>query len=130
MNRTILFATLTGLLLGSAAVVPAFAQGTAQTLALTSIDPTTVATGYRATKVVGSDVMDEAGAKVGTVDDLIVTQADQVPFIIVSVGGFLGMGEKHIVVRASSISVVDNKIVLMGATKESLTALPSFTYAK
>lgn len=128
MKRTIIFATIAGLLLASAA--PVLAQGTAQTVGLMSIDPATVATGYRSTKVVGSDVMDEAGAKIGTVDDLIITPADQVPFIILSVGGFLGMGEKHIVVLASAISVVDNKIVLKGATKDSLTALPAYTYTK
>lgn len=128
MKRTIIFATIAGLMLASAA--PVLAQGTAQTVGLMSIDPATVATGYRSTKVVGSDVMDEAGAKIGTVDDLIITPADQVPFIILSVGGFLGIGEKHIVVLASAISVVDNKIVLAGATKDSLTALPAFTYTK
>ena len=128
MKRTIIFATIAGLMLASAA--PVLAQGTAQTVGLMSIDPATVATGYRSTKVVGSDVMDEAGAKIGTVDDLIITPADQVPFIILSVGGFLGLGEKHVVVLASAISVVDNKIVLAGATKDSLTALPAFTYTK
>jgi sporulation protein YlmC with PRC-barrel domain len=114
----------------AASAFPVFAQGTAQTVGLMAVDPTTVATGYRSSKVVGSEVMDEAGTKIGTVDDLIVTPANQVPFIILSVGGFLGVGEKHVVVLASAISVVNDKIVLAGATKDTLMALPAFTYTK
>lgn len=129
MNRT-----LTGL---AAAVLlllplsmPAFAQGAAQTAGLMSIDPATVAVGYRVSKVVGSDVVDIAGIKLGTVDDLIITSADQVPFAVLSVGGFLGMGEKHVLVLAKDLDVVNDKIVLAGGTKASLTALPSYTYTK
>jgi len=122
-------ATAVALMLSSTAL-PAIAQGTAQTVGLMSVDPLTIATGYRATKVVGSAVLDEAGAKIGTVDDLIITPADQVPFVILSVGGFLGMGEKHIAVLASAVDVVDGKIVLKGATKASLSALPAYIYTK
>jgi len=130
MKRTIMIsAAAVALMLGSTAL-PVLAQGTAQTVGLMSVDPLTIATGYRTTKVVGSAVVDEAGAKIGTVDDLIITPADQVPFIILSVGGFLGIGEKHIVVLASAVSVVDGKIVLKGATKASLNALPAYTYTK
>jgi sporulation protein YlmC with PRC-barrel domain len=129
MKRTILISITTAMLLGALAV-PSLAQGTAQTVSLMRVDPQTIATGYRATKVVGSDVFDAAGTKIGTVDDLIITPADQVPFVILSVGGFLGMGEKHVAVLGSAIDVVSGKIVLKGATKDTLTALPSYTYTK
>ena len=86
--------------------------------------------GYRTSKVVGSDVVDSAGIKLGTVDDLIITTADQVPYAVLSVGGFLGMGEKHVLVSAKDLDVVDDKIVLAGGAKASLTALPPYTYTK
>ncbi|MEO8683228.1 MAG: PRC-barrel domain-containing protein [Devosia sp.] len=129
MNR--LFTSLTAALLVMAPLsIPVFAQGAAQTAALMSIDPATVAVGYRASKVVGSDVTDAAGTKLGTVDDLIITATDQVPYAVLSVGGFLGMGEKHVLVLAKDLEVVNDKIVLAGGTKASLTALPSYTYTK
>lgn len=109
---------------------PAFSQGAPQTLSLTRIDPTTLATGYRTSKVVGSTVYNEADEKVGTIDDLIVTPSDKVPFAVLSVGGFLGIGTKYVVVPSSALTVRDNKMVLPGATKDSLKALPDFVYAK
>ena len=109
---------------------PAFSQGAPQTLSLTRIDPTTLATGYRTSKVVGSTVYNEADEKVGTIDDLIVTPTDKVPFAVLSVGGFLGLGTKYVVVPSSALTVRDNKMVLPGATKDSLKALPDFVYAK
>ena len=121
------------LLAGAAAIAtalisPAFSQGTPQTLSVMKVDPQSLATGYRTSKVVGSTVYNEAGETVGTIDDLIVTPNDKVPFAVLSVGGFLGMGTKLVVVPNSALEVRDKKMVLPGATKESLKALPEFKY--
>ena len=122
-------------LLAGAAVVatvlggPAFSQGTPQTMSIMKVDPTSLATGYRTSKVVGSSVINEANETVGTIDDLIVTPSDKVPFAVLSVGGFLGMGTKYVVVPYNSLQVRDNKMVLVGATKESLKGLPEFNYS-
>lgn len=107
---------------------PAFSQGAPQTVTLMKIDPATLATGYRTSKVVGSAVVNEANETVGTIDDLIVTPSEKVPFAVLSVGGFLGMGTKYVVVPFSSLQVKDKKMVLPGATKASLKALPEFKY--
>jgi ribosomal 30S subunit maturation factor RimM len=93
------------------------------------VDPSTVATGYRVSKVVGSTVVNEANETVGTIDDLIVTPNETVPFAVLSVGGFLSMGTKYVVVPYNSLKVQDKKMVLPGATKDSLKALPEFKYA-
>ena len=107
---------------------PAFSQGAPQTLSLMKVDPQSVATGYRTSKVVGSTVLNEANETVGTIDDLIVTPTEKVPFAVLSVGGFLGMGSKYVVVPFSSLEVQDKKMVLRGATKDSLKSLPEFKY--
>lgn len=44
---------------------PAFSQGAPQTLSLMKVDPQSVATGYRTSKVVGSSVVNEANETVG-----------------------------------------------------------------
>lgn len=107
----------------------AFTQGVPQTVTLMKIDPASLATGYRTSKVVGSAVVNEANETVGTIDDLIVTPADKVPYAVLSVGGFLGMGTKYVVVPFASLEVRDKQMLLRGATKESLKSLPEYKYA-
>ena len=107
----------------------ALSQGTPQTLSIMKVDPQSLATGYRTSKVVGSAVVNESNETVGTIDDLIVTPNDKVPFAVLSVGGFLGMGTKYVVVPFNSLEVKDKRMLLRGATKASLMALPAFTYA-
>jgi len=107
---------------------PAFSQGAPQTVTLMKVDPASVATGYRTSKVVGSTVVNEANETVGTIDDLIVTPNEKVPFAVLSVGGFLGMGARYVVVPFNSLQVQDKQMVLPGATKASLEALPEFKY--
>lgn len=117
-----------GAIVAAAVAGPALSQGTPQTLSVMKVDPASLATGYRTSKVVGSTVVNETNETVGTIDDLIVTPGDKVPFAVLSVGGFLGMGTKFVVVPYNSLEVRDNKMVLTGATKESLKSLPAFKY--
>lgn len=128
MTRSITF--LAGAAIIAAALSgPAFSQGTPQTLSVTRVDPQSLATGYRTSKVVGSTVVNEANETVGTIDDLIVTPNEKVPFAVLSVGGFLGIGTKYVVVPYSALEVRDKRMVLRGATKESLKSLPEFKYS-
>lgn len=123
-------------LLAAAAVVtvglgaPAFSQGTSQTLAMIKVDQQSLATGYRTSKIVGGSVVNEAKETVGSIDDLIVTSNERVPFAILSVGGFLGVGTKFVAVPFNAIEVSDKQMLLRGATKESLKGLPEFKYDK
>ena len=115
--------------LAAAIAGPALSQGTPQTVTIMKVDPSSLTTGYRTSKVVGSSVVNEANETVGTIDDLIVTPSEKVPFAVLSVGGFLGMGTKYVVVPYSSLQVREKKMMLPGATKDSLKALPEFKYA-
>ena len=121
---------LTGaVLFASALSWQTFAQGTPQTVALMKVDPQTVATGYRSSKIVGDAVVNEANETVGAIDDLIVTSNEKVPFAVVSVGGFLGVGTRYVVVPFNALQMNDKRIVLPGATKDALKALPEFKYS-
>ena len=115
----------------TALAAPAFvlAQGTPQTVQLTKVDVIKVASGYRASKVIGASVVNEANDTVGKVDDVIIGQDGKSPFVVLSVGGFLGMGTKLIVLPYEQLKATENKIVLPGATKDALKALPEFKYA-
>jgi sporulation protein YlmC with PRC-barrel domain len=109
---------------------PVLAQGTPQTITLMKVDPQTLATGFRVSKVLGAKVLNEASEEVGTIDDLIVTPTQKVPYAVLSVGGFLGMGTRLVVVPYDTMKTGDKNMVLPGATRDSLKVLPEFNYAK
>ena len=124
------------LLLGLSALsapAPAQAQGAPQVVApvRTTVDVGQLSMGWRASKIRGAAVYNEANAKVGVIDDLIVNRDDRVLYAIVSVGGFLGMG-KHLVAVPYSAIRMDwkNRMVLPGASKDALKAMPEFKYAR
>jgi sporulation protein YlmC with PRC-barrel domain len=95
---------------------------------LMRVDAQTVAGGQRSSKVVGSDVVNEANETVGKVDDLIVASGDRAPVAVLSVGGFLGIGTRYVLVPYSAIEKREDRLVLRGATKDNLKALPEFNY--
>jgi len=110
------------------AAVPVYAQGAPQTVTLMKVDPQSLTTGYRTSKVVGSTIVNESNETVGTIDDLIVTPGGQAPYAVLSVGGLLGMGTKYVVVPFTALKIMDKKMVLPGGSKEALKALPDFKY--
>ena len=125
------------MLLASAAIIGvrvlathANAQGVSQSVEITRVDVQRVAAGYRASKVIGSSVANDANETIGKIDDLLVTRDGKEPYVVLSVGGFLGMGTRLVVIRYDSLKFADNKIVLPGGTKDGLKMLPAFQYAK
>lgn len=121
----------TALTAAIALAAPAFvlAQGTPQTVQLTKLDVIKVATGYRASKVIGTSVVNDANDTVGKIDDVIIGQDGKAPFVVLSVGGFLGVGDRLVVLPYDQLRTTGGKVVLPGATKDALKALPEFKYA-
>ena len=125
------------MLLASAAMIgvgllaaDASAQGVPQTVDIARVDVQKVGAGYRASKVIGSSVLNEANETIGKIDDLLVTRDGKEPYAVLSIGGFLGMGTHLVVVRYDSLKFADNKIVLPGGSKDGLKMLPAFQYSK
>lgn len=71
---------------------PPKAQGVPQTIEIAKVDVQKVAAGYRASKVIGSSVINEANETIGKIDDLLVTRDGKEPYAVLSIGGFLGVG--------------------------------------
>jgi len=124
------------MILGSAAMIGvallsggAGAQGTPQTVELVKVDVRKLAAGYRASKVIGSSVVNDANETIGKIDDLLVSSDGKQPYAVLSVGGFLGMGTRLVVVPYDTLKFADNKVILPGGTKEGLKMLPEFKYA-
>ena len=68
------------------------------------------------------------GEAVGRIDDIVIGQ-DRRVFAIISVGGFLGLGDHKVAVPFWSLRITGKRIVLPGATKQALSFLPEFRYA-
>jgi hypothetical protein len=129
MKKTMLLASAAMIGVGFLAA-HANAQGVPQTVDIAKVDVQKVAAGYRASKVIGSSVLNEANETIGKIDDLLVTRDGKEPYAVLSIGGFLGMGTHMVVVRYDSLKFADNKIVLPGGTKDGLKMLPAFQYSK
>lgn len=106
------------------------AQGQPQTVELVKVDVVRVSTGFRASSVIGSAVVNSANESVGKIDEVIISADGKAPYAILSVGGFLGMGTRLVAVPYDTLRFVDNKVMLPGATKEGLKNLPEFKYVK
>ena len=109
---------------------PAGAQGVPQSVEIAKVDVQKVAAGHQASKVIGNSVLNDANETIGKIDDLLVTRDGKEPYVVLSIGGFLGMGTHMVVVRYDSLKFEDNKIVLPGGTKDGLKMLPAFEYSK
>jgi sporulation protein YlmC with PRC-barrel domain len=119
---------LTSAALGAALALP-LPPATAQPVELAVVDVKVVERGYRASKLKDKAVFNEKNERVGEVDDLIVGK-DGKTFVVVQVGGFLGIGEKLVAVPYESLQLDQrgDKVVLPGASKDALRKLPVFKY--
>jgi sporulation protein YlmC with PRC-barrel domain len=82
----------------------------------------------RASKVIGTTVVNDANETIGKVDDVILAD-DTTPYVVLSVGGFLGVGNRLVALPYDAIRKSDEKLVMPGASKDALKSLPEFTYA-
>jgi hypothetical protein len=85
-------------------------------------------------KLKGLSVTNQKDETVGEISDLAIKN-HEVDALILSVGGFLGMGERYVAVSPSSVSVrYDSKnnkwLASMNTTKDALKSAPEFKYPK
>jgi sporulation protein YlmC with PRC-barrel domain len=121
-----------------ASVAWAFVGGTAlgqvagsTTIGVTVEEQKVLALGWSAKKhVLGKDVYNSSDEKIGVVEDLIIAPDKAVSYAIVGTGGFLGIDRHDVAIPAGQLKLQGDKLMLPGATKEGLKALPKFEYAK
>jgi hypothetical protein len=85
-------------------------------------------------KLKGLNVYNQKDESIGEITDIAIKN-NQIDALILSVGGFLGMGEHYVAVSPSSVSVKhdaknDKWMATMNTTKEALKAAPEFKYPK
>jgi len=65
---------------------------------------------WRASKLMGLDVYNEANEKLGDVNELILDKDGKINAVVIGVGGFLGMGEHDIAVSMDKLKFVETPI--------------------
>jgi sporulation protein YlmC with PRC-barrel domain len=85
-------------------------------------------------KLKGLNVYNQKDESVGEITDIAIKN-NQIDALILSVGGFLGIGEHYVAVSPTSVSIRhdaknDKWLASMNTTKEALKAAPEFKYPK
>ena len=65
---------------------------------------------WRASKLMGLDVYNEANEKLGDINELILDKNGRVNAVVIGVGGFLGMGEHDIAVTMDKLKFIEEPI--------------------
>ena len=131
LNKLALAATLAASLAGTAyaqqTTTGVGSPTTAQVLNSLPSNSTTVTNYYK------QNVYDPSDAKIGEISDVLVGKDGKIEAFIVSVGGFLGMGEKDVAVSFSAVRATEKSgkwYLTMNATKDSLKAAHGYKYDK
>ena len=84
----------------------------------------------RASKLIGANVYNENNESIGEVSDILLTYRTGGPAAVLSVGGFLGIGDRLVTVPLADLkwNSERERVVLGGATKDSLKSRPEFRY--
>ncbi|MCP1972911.1 MULTISPECIES: PRC-barrel domain-containing protein [Bradyrhizobium] len=81
---------------------------------------------WRASKLAGVDVYNEANEKIGDIHDVILDRSGKVANVILAVGGVLGLGEHYVAVAFDKLKWVDQPVT---STTASTTSAPANTPA-
>lgn len=75
---------------------------------------TSAAGDWRASKMAGLKVYNEANENVGSIDDLLMDKTGNVKLVVIGVGGFLGMGEHLVAVPYDKVKFSDQAVAYTG----------------
>ena len=82
---------------------------------------------HRASKVIGSEVRNKSGEKIGDIRDLVVDDHGTIKLAIVSTGGFLGVGDRLHAVPWDVLTLGPKDDHILDIDKAHLQATPGFT---
>lgn len=86
--------------------------------------------GLRASKIIDQTVKNDGGEELGEVDDLIMSRNGKIKKVILSVGGFLGVGDRLAAVPFKSLQIREKGDIVYNVTNHHLEKHPIFTYKR
>jgi sporulation protein YlmC with PRC-barrel domain len=103
----------------------------AQPLGISVEESQAIVAGWSVRKsIMDKPVFNEKGERVGVIHDIIVAPDRSVSFAIIAANQFLGVSHHDVAIPIEQLDFADGKLVLTGATKAAIKALPAFQYAK
>jgi len=104
-----------GGLLASAMLVPAHAQTSPPPAppepAVQSTAPKAHAGEmWRSSKLIGLNVYNDQDEKLGAISEILLDKSGKADFVVIGVGGFLGIGQHDIMVETSKLKFVDEPV--------------------
>jgi len=106
-----------GGLLASAMLVPALAQTSPPPAppepaapAVQSTAPKAHGEMWRSSKLIGLNVYNDQDEKLGAISEILLDKSGKVDFVVIGVGGFLGIGQHDIMVEMSKLKFVDEPV--------------------
>ena len=88
---------------------------------------------FMSSKLVGVNVYNNQNESLGEIEDLVIDNGKTITGVVVSVGGFLGMGESYVVLDPSTmvLNEKDGKWrAFVDTSKDNLKNAPKFKYTK
>ena len=76
---------------------------------------------WRASKLMGLDVYNDANEKLGDINELILDKDGKVNAVVIGVGGFLGMGEHDVAVSMDKLKFKEEAVRTSAATTTTTT---------
>lgn len=82
---------------------------------------------HRVTRIIGTDVRNRKGEKIGDVKDIVLDDKGAISYAIVSTGGFLGIGDRLHAVPWSALNTHTEKDFAIDLDKAALQKAPGFS---
>ena len=86
--------------------------------------------GFRASKIIDQTVKNAQGEELGEVDDLIMSRNGKIKKVVLSVGGFLGVGDRLVAVPFKSLQISEKGDIVYNVTNQQLENHPVFSYRR
>ena len=130
MNSRLLIATLVTIGVSGAVGTASAQVAGSTTLGVSVVEATRLTLGWSVKKsILGKLVYNEAGDKVGKVEDMIIAPDKNVSYLIIGAGGFIGINRHDVAIPVAALQDKGGRLILPGATKDIVKSMPRFEYA-
>ena len=88
---------------------------------------------YQASKIIGTHIKNVGSEAIGDVDDVLITHDGRIRGVVADVGGFLGMGERHVLLSWDALKFQrdgDDVKIVANVDKASLQKMPAYTWKR
>jgi sporulation protein YlmC with PRC-barrel domain len=102
-----------------------------QPIGITVVKADAILSGWSVKRsILRKPVFNENADKIGTIYDIVVAPDKSVSYAIIDAREFIGIPHHAVAIPIDQLDFVDGKLVLPGATRVALKAMPAFEYAK